>query len=45
MELLKAFPEALLTLEGWVALSSLRPIPEPARYTLSDARIEHEDMA
>ena len=41
----KAFPEALLTLEGWVALPSLRPIPEPALYTLSDTGLEHEDMA
>ena len=41
----RAFPEALLTLEGWVALPSLRPIPEPTKYTLSDTGIEHEDMA
>ena len=41
----QVFPEALLILKGWVALPSLRPIPEPALHTLGDAGVEHEDMA
>ena len=39
------FPEAVLTMEGWVALPELRPIKEPNQFTKNKENVTHEDMS
>ena len=39
------FPEALLVIEGWIALPDLRPIKEPSEYIGNKKDFEHEDLA
>ena len=39
------FPEAILAMEGWVALPELRPIKEPNQFVSSRKNLTHEDMS
>ena len=39
------FPEAVLTMEGWVSLPELRPIKEPNKFVNNDVDVSHEDMS
>ena len=39
------FPEAILTLEGWIALPELRPIKEPSQFKRTRKNNTHEDMS
>ena len=39
------FPEAVLTMEGWVALPELRPIKEPNQFVNTNRNSTHEDMS